>query len=94
MKKETTKPRVYVQLTAVWGNDDAESAIKVSRRRWQSIKDGAEYCTRASSWYEGESSSVVWSFANGEVSIHGDDGMECIQDQPVGELIAEVVGLD
>ena len=92
MKKKITKPRVHVQLTAYWCDGDAESVIKVSRRRWQSLKDGAEYCTSASSWYEGERSSVVWSFANGEVSIDGDDGMQCVLEQPVSELIAEVIG--
>lgn len=88
---KTAKPRVYVRLTAVWGSDDGESVIRVSRRRWQSIQDGAEYFTRASSWYEGERTSVAWSFANSAVSIEGDDGMQLVLDQPVCELLADVV---
>ena len=90
-QSKTVKPRVYVRLTAVWGNDDAESFIRVSRRRWQSIQDGAEYSTKPASWYEGERTTVVWSFVNGAVSIEGDDGMQLVLNQPVGELMAEVV---
>ena len=92
MKKNTTAPKVHVQLTAYWCYGDAKSTIKVSRRRWQSIKAGAEYWTRTSFWYEGVRSSVVWSFASGEVSIDGDDGMQCVLEQPVSELIVEVIG--
>ena len=94
MKKKAKKPRVYVELTAVWGNDDAESTIKISHRRWESIRAGAEYQTSAWSWYEGKRDSVVWSFANGEVSIDGEDCMQCVRDQPVLELIAHVISSD
>ncbi len=94
MKKRAKKPKVYVELTAVWGNDDAESTIKISRRRWESIRAGAEYQTSAWSWYEGKRDSVVWSFANGEVSIDGEDGMVCVIDQPVLELFAYVICSD
>jgi hypothetical protein len=78
MKKKATKPRIYVELTAVWGNDDADSAIKVSRRRWKQIQDGAEYETSTWSWYEGKRYAVSWHFSGGEVSVCGEDGMECV----------------
>ena len=42
MKKKAT-PRVYVQLTAVWGNDDADSTIRISRRRWKMIPNELQY---------------------------------------------------
>ncbi len=90
MKKRATRRRAYVELTAFWGNDDAESTTKVSRRRWKEIQDGAEYSTVAWSWYEGRRSSVLWRFAGGEVSIDGEDGMQCVVDLPVGELIVEI----
>jgi hypothetical protein len=90
MEKKATTPRVYVQLTAVWGNDDADSTIKVSRRRWKDIQNGAEYDTFGWSWYEGERSLVSWHFADGKVSIDGDDGMECVVDDPVSELIVRI----
>lgn len=89
MRKKVTKPRIYVELTAVWGNDDAGSTIKVSRRRWEQIQDGAEYCTSAWSWYEGRRSSVVWHFSEGLVSVRGEDGLECVIRLPVAELIAQ-----
>jgi len=72
----------------VWSNDDAESNILVSRRRWTAIQIGAEHTVDASSFYEGKRHKVVWRFANRQVSIDGEDGMECVVGLPVGELIA------
>ena len=80
--------RSRIQLTAVWGNDDAESKVLVSRRRWTAIQSGAEHTVDASSFYEGKRHKVVWRFANRQVSIDGEDGMECVVGLPVGELIA------
>jgi hypothetical protein len=89
MKKKATKHRVYVKLTAVWGNDDADSTIKVSRRRWQAISAGAEYVTSAWSWYEGKRYSVTWSFSNGRVSVYGGGGGQCVEENPLCELIVQ-----
>lgn len=90
MKKKATKARIYVELTAVWGNDDADSTIKVSRRRWKQIQDGAEYETSTWSWYEGKRYSVSWHFSGGEVSVYGEDGMECVVGLPAAELIVRL----
>ena len=90
MKKKAT-PRVYVQLTAVWGNDDADSTIRISRRRWKMIQEGTEYATGAASYYEGGRGSVSWRFSGGFLSISGDGGRECVRDQPVDDLIVDVV---
>lgn len=87
MKKNQSIARVYVRLTAFWGNDDEESTIKVSRRRWKEIQEGANYSTSAWSWFEGVRSTVFWDFADGNVSIDGFDGMQCIAELPVSELI-------
>ena len=89
-KKRKTKPRIYVELTAVWGNDDVDSTIKVSRRRWQQIQDGAEYSHSVCYCYEGERYSAYWHFAEGKVSIGSDDGMECVVDAPVNELLVYI----
>ena len=78
-----------MSLTVYWGNADVDSTIKVSRRRWKAIREGAKFVTSSWSWYEGHRDSVTWVFENGLVSIHGDDGMECVIDLPVEELIAE-----
>jgi len=86
MKKKATRPRVHVELTAFSGNDDVESRIKVSRRRWHEIQDGAEYLISAWSWYEGRRSRVSWSFADGKVSICGEDGMQSVVQLPVENL--------
>ena len=80
--------RTRIQLTAVWGNEDAQSSVLVSRRRWTAIQRGAEFTVDASSSYEGKRYKVVWRFANGQVSIDGVDGMECVVCLPVGELVS------
>ncbi len=89
MKYKEKKPRIYVILTAVWGNDDADSTIKVSRRRWKEIQEGAEYETSAWSWYEGTRYRVTWIFSDGKVSVDGIDDRECVIGLPVDELIVE-----
>ena len=90
MKKKAT-PRTCIQLTAVWGNDDAESSITISQRRWKNIQEGAEYDTVGPFHYEGESGSVGWRFSGGLLSIFGDEGRECLLDHPVNDLIVDVV---
>jgi hypothetical protein len=91
MKNKSTKSKVYVMLTAIWGNDDADSTIKLSHTQWEAIRAGAEYETSTWSWYEGKRFPVNWSFVNGCVSIFGEDGMECLIDYPVDDLNIEMV---
>lgn len=83
--------RIHVQLTTLWGNDDAESSIRISRRRWSAIQNGGAYEVSASSMYEGNRYPVVWRFARGQVSIDGEDGMECVVDLPVTVLTTTTV---
>ncbi len=87
--KTEVMTRRRIKLTAVWGNDDAQSSVLVSRRQWTAIQSGAELSIDSSSSYEGNRQWVVWRFANGQVSIDGEDGMECVVCLPVGELIIE-----
>ena len=93
MKRKAKKPKVHIELTCLWGNGDVSSTIKVSRRRWKQIQDGAEYETSASSWYEGKRYSVVWSFSDAKVPVTaGDgDGAEYAIEVPVVELMSETV---
>lgn len=77
----------FVELTAYWGNDDAESTINISVKKWKQIKAGAQFQKSAKSYYEGQGYDVTWSFANGVVSIDSEDGMQCVVDLPVEELI-------
>lgn len=76
MMSRINKAGTYVRLTAMWGNDDAESSIEVSPQRWQQIQDGAPYDTTAWSWYEGTRSRASWSFDDGKLTISLDDGFE------------------
>lgn len=88
----TRSGRVYVEVTAYWGNDDAESTIKLSRRRWNAILNCNEYTMSAWSWYEGKRYPVTWSFSNGSVTIDGEDGMQCVVDRPVSALTVRISG--
>ncbi len=95
MKKEPTRTRACVEVKALWGNDDADSTIKVSRRRWKQIQEGAKYETSAWSWYEGRRYRVVWRFSDSRVSVFvtgGGDfgGMECVVGLPIEELIVQM----
>jgi hypothetical protein len=92
MGKKSRESRVHVELTARWGNDDAESSIKMSRSRWMAIQDGAEFVTVAWGWYEGRRFPVVWRFARGEVSIDGEDGMQCVVDGVLCDLFVQLAG--
>lgn len=87
-KKRTLKkyPRVYIELSAWWGNDDVSTSIRISRRRWKAIQEGAEYEDGSTSWYEGMRYYNGWTFADGKVTINGAEGMECVVDLPVEEL--------
>lgn len=76
-----------VSITAVWGNGDAESTIKLSAQIWQEILKGAEHYETGASWYEGEPGLVSWTFRNGLVSIDGEDGMQCLIDASITGLI-------
>lgn len=76
-----------IELTAYWGNGDAESTISVSDTCWQSIRAGAKCEIPGLSVYEGSHYQVTCSFSNREVSIYGDDACELLLDYPVEELI-------
>jgi ribosomal protein L25 (general stress protein Ctc) len=89
-KSKAKNPRVYIELRTVWGNGDAESSIKVSRRRWEKIQEGAEYCTSAWSWYEGSRYSVEWRFFEGNFCIYGTGSEERAVDLPVSELFVHI----
>ena len=85
-RKRKSKPRVYVELTAYWADGAAESSIKVSRKRWREIQDGAEHDAFTWSYYEGQRFSVSWYFNDGYVSIGSEDGSECIVKEPIDVL--------
>jgi len=87
-QSSSAPPRIYVQLDAYWGNGDVESSLKISSRVWKRVQDGGESTARAWGWYEGKRFSAEWSFANGAVSIDGEDGAECIVDFPIADIVS------
>ena len=92
MAKQPPKPkRTYIELTASWGNDDSESSIKIAPSRWESIKDGGKFSKKSISYYEGEEEKVVWTFKDGLVSIDGEDGRQCILEEPIESLHVEKI---
>jgi hypothetical protein len=91
MPKPKPKPqRVSIVLNATWGNDDAESTIRLSRRQWKNIESGARIVRTAWAHYEGTRFRVVWTFENSRFTLDGDDGLQCIVDRDVAELTPEL----
>lgn len=80
--------RLYI--TAYWGNDDAESSIRISRGCWKKILLGKSYEQSAWAWYEGKRFSVLWELSNKTISISGRDLAQYLVDNPVEELIVTV----
>lgn len=92
-KKQTSKKyaRVYIELNAWWGNGDVGASIRLSRRRWKAIQEGAKYETSSTYWYEGKRYSSEWTFAEAILNIDGEDGMQCVVDLPVEQLNANTI---
>ena len=89
MKNKPTKPRVYIEITAICGNGDIDCTIKVSRRRWEAISKGGVYSTSIRYYYEGKRYSAWWGFADGLFTIGGEDGLELERDAPISQLIVQ-----
>ena len=78
-----------IELTAYWGDGCAISTIKVSPKLLEQIKQGGEYSNSTWGYYEGKRFSVFWTFENGLFSIDGDDGMQCVVEESIEELITD-----
>jgi hypothetical protein len=91
-KKKASK-RIYVEITESWGDGSACSTIKISRRQWAKILNGESYQTSATSYYEGERSSVDWCFEDGKLSISGEDWTCLVDETDVTDLYVNLIGL-
>jgi len=78
-------PPQKVTIRALWGNDDADSTIKISPTQWKKIQAGEEFERGAWGYYEGKRFSVWWRFKERKVTIYGGD-MECIIGEPIESL--------
>ena len=90
MNKKDYVPSINITLTALWGNGDAESSIRVSRRIWEKINAGMKFSADSTGWYEGTHQSVYWRFVDGKVYIDGEDGMQCIVGDTIDSLIVNI----
>ena len=90
LESSTRKKRIYVYLTAFWGNDDVESTIKMSRRQWRKIVNGDSYQTTSCSYYEGEKFYVEWSFCDNEISIWDHNGASRLEGASFDELMISI----
>ena len=81
----------FVALTAYWGSDEADSTIKLSAKKWNEIRAGAQLEKDAWSYYEGQRFRVVWLFGPGQVTIDGEDGLQCVVGLAVDELIVNPI---
>ena len=83
-----------VSLSAWWGNGDVGSDIVIPLSKWEEILEGLEYEIDGDSWYEGECFNVTWQFnkeykksSKGYFTIYdGNNGRECILDQPLSNI--------
>lgn len=89
--KTPRKPRRLVELTAYWGNDDAESTIKISPRMWSEIQAGKTHFKDAYGWYEGRRFRVGWTFIRKTVTIEDASGDRCVDGRPIEELIVRLL---
>jgi len=78
-----------IEFTIFWGNDDADSSIKLSSSNWEKIQLGAGFEKPAWSYYEGKRSRVCWVFKNKHFSVYGEDGEQFICDEPIEQLIQQ-----
>lgn len=81
--------KVEIEITAYWGNSDAESTIKLTIQQWKLIQSGAGYTKTGWSYYEGERLKVMWRFADGKVCIDDEECRNCIVDAPISELLIQ-----
>jgi hypothetical protein len=81
--QKTPPPKVNIR--ALWGNDDAESTIKISQRQWKKIQEGMGFKKGGWGYNEGKRFSVVWYFINRKVTIYADE-QECIHRDPIEKL--------
>ena len=74
-----------IVIRSLWGNDDADSTIKISPQQWKKIQKEDEFEKQGWGYYEGQRFSVCWYFNNGKVTISGCD-RECLINDPIENL--------
>ena len=77
MTSKTKDLSERITLTAVWGNEDADSCTSLSYDEWLDICGGGELLRREVSYYEGEEFEVCWAIEDRQVRVSGEDGREC-----------------
>jgi hypothetical protein len=68
-----------VSISTVWGNNDAEATLKVTRSQWNRIIAGAEFAATTWAWYEGKRERVTFRFNSpqcGDLRVDGVEGAE------------------
>ncbi len=76
-----------LEITALWGNDDAESRIKISKNKWKQIELGKRFHSSAWAWYEGVRFRVDWWIEDKKCTITGPDGLQAMVDSPLNTLL-------
>lgn len=78
-----------IELISYWGDGSGSSTIKISPKQWESIKQGGEFSKSTWGYADGKRFCVFWTFDNGLYSIDGDDGMQCVVEEAIDELVAD-----
>ena len=71
-------PKSFITLVASWGNDDVIVELKLSKRDWTEIQNGAQQCRLKNYYYEGKRYQSAWHFnfpnpGDVEISYSGED---------------------
>lgn len=72
-------PRRPIAIRVLWGNDDVEATLKVTRGQWAAIVAGEPFSAGTWSWYEGKRQRAVFSFNDpepGDLNVGGEEMAE------------------
>ena len=87
-------PRRPIAIRVLWGNDDVEATLKVTRGQWAAIVAGEPFSAGTWSWYEGKRQRAVFSFNDpepGDLNV----GCEEMAEYYVGRIgDAEILGAE
>jgi hypothetical protein len=68
-----------IAIRVLWGNDDVEATLKVTRGQWAAIVAGELFAAGTWSWYEGKRQRAVFSFNDpepGDLNVGGEEMAE------------------
>lgn len=75
-----------IELVCFWGNDDADSRVRISIKQWNVILQGGSFSRSTWGYYEGKRERVFWEIDNHSLNISGESGADYIIDGSIDDL--------